>query len=350
MNRRPRWAVPVLCSAAVLAALGVTAVNSQASADDSTVAVTVDAPLYDPDDPGGPADLAKLQRTFWTPERIASAVPLDQPVESSTDLPSAPAGEPGGPQGSVPPVAAAAELPTVPALPDGKGESTGSAAVSGSATVGKVYLWDGPRRRANSCSASTVNSGSRRLVVTAGHCVNNGGKTGHWYQNWVFIPAYDHGSAPYGTFWAKSMTSFRSWVRDGNFGRDVAFVALYNSDRGRRVVDAVGGNGLTWNAGYEPPITILGYPAEDPFDGMSQHYCRRATSRIIYWPALPDRVQMRCSMTGGSSGGPWLYKYDSARGLGHVNGVMSGRVGTSVLAAYFDTAVGDMFRGVADRV
>ena len=64
----------------------------------------------------------------------------------------------------------------------------------------------------------------------------------------------------------------------------------------------------------------------------------------------PDRVQMRCSMTGGSSGGPWLYKYDSARGLGHVNGVMSGRVGTSVLAAYFDTAVGDMFRGVADRV
>src|SRR3712207_8520122 len=53
------------------------------------------------------------------------------------------------------------------------------------------------------CSAGAVNSGKRRLVLTAGHCVH-GGRGGQWMQNWVFYPGYQNGEGPAGALDRKS--------------------------------------------------------------------------------------------------------------------------------------------------
>jgi len=52
------------------------------------------------------------------------------------------------------------------------------------ATDGKLYV----------CSASAVNSHSRRLIATAGHCVHDG-KDGTWHENWFFYPNYYYGES-----------------------------------------------------------------------------------------------------------------------------------------------------------
>jgi V8-like Glu-specific endopeptidase len=38
-------------------------------------------------------------------------------------------------------------------------------------------------------------------VATAGHCVTDG--EGAWADNWIFVPGYDAGRAPYGQFPAR---------------------------------------------------------------------------------------------------------------------------------------------------
>lgn len=93
-----------------------------------------------------------------------------------------------------------------------------------------------------------LNSPSKRLVITAGHCVHGGGKNGAWHKNWVFIPDYHYDHRPFGTFQAKTLTTFQGWIDNGEgrrgFERDVAFVTTYTNASGQKVVDAVGGYGL----------------------------------------------------------------------------------------------------------
>ena len=43
------------------------------------------------------------------------------------------------------------------------------------------------------CSGSTVNSGGKNVVFTAGHCVHGGGAGRSWFDasRWVFAPSYN---------------------------------------------------------------------------------------------------------------------------------------------------------------
>jgi hypothetical protein len=43
------------------------------------------------------------------------------------------------------------------------------------------------------------------IVVTAAHCVANYGQS-QFYSGWTFVPAYNNGSAPYGTWIAATAT------------------------------------------------------------------------------------------------------------------------------------------------
>jgi hypothetical protein len=69
------------------------------------------------------------------------------------------------------------------------------------------------------------------------------------------------------------------------------------------------------------PVTVLGYPAEAPFDGLSLRRCSSSAVTINrdQWGAL----QMPCAMTPGASGGPWLTRFDPATGAGTVTAVTS---------------------------
>jgi V8-like Glu-specific endopeptidase len=235
--------------------------------------------------------------------------------------------------------------PAAASAPAGTSRAAGGKLpVNASPTVGKVFFRNPQDGRDYVCSASALNSNSRKLVITAGHCIH-GGRGGTWMQNWVFVPLYNYGSRPRGTFAAKYFTTFAGWVNDSNFDRDVAFVTMWENERGQRVVDAVGGNGLAWNYPREQYMTIFGYPAAPPYDGGWQQVCTGTTVNGGGYT-----IALRCGFTGGSSGGPWFREYNDSSGLGSTNGAMSTiDTGGMNRSSYFDTAVRDLFAGVADR-
>ncbi|MFV2085697.1 trypsin-like serine peptidase [Micromonospora sp. LOL_021] len=352
----------VVALATLLAAVALVAPRPAAAAPHSGLGAvtTAEAPVFDGRHSGAAADRQRV-RDYWTPQRMRDARPADELLRDlSPPAHRGTAPQPGRqPAGTVAPVAPHRPVPAAPAA-SGKstaaGESTGDSAAPGgalavnaSASVGKVFFRNPVNGYDYVCSAATVNSASRLLVMTAGHCVH-GGSGGTWMQNWTFVPRYNYGARPYGTWSAKYLTTFTAWANNSNLDRDVGFVTVRPNAAGQRIVSVVGGNGLSWNYNYQQYVTILAYPAAAPYDGGWQQYCRGTTSRPGFWPFLENRIQLRCGFTGGSSGAPWLRNYDDS--LGYVNGVMS-TLNPSTgwnKSPYFDTAVYNAYASVADRV
>jgi V8-like Glu-specific endopeptidase len=246
---------------------------------------------------------AKEVAAYWTPERMAAAINLDfvKPEAIEDAVHAAP--KPDGPAGTVAPAAPSIAI------------DRAGIQLNESLAVGKVYFstpWGG-----SSCSASTVASGKRRLVMTAGHCVNSG-RGGVWYSNWVFVPQYRSGSQPWGSFVAYQLTSRTAWVNSGSYSEDMGIAIMHNGGWwGLKVVDTVGGHGMRWNWGYGPFMTALGYPS-NLGGGEIQWYCQSGT-----WWAHDEVIRMWCPMTYGSSGGPWLQEYNDQTGYGYINSVVS---------------------------
>lgn len=293
------------------------------------------------------ASLAEQAASYWTAERMRTAISADTLVAG---LKSAGTAErkPTGASWSVPPAAPTKAAPA--GLADNAGASTDARAlaVNASASVGKVFFRNPVNGLNYVCSAATVNSGSRLLVMTAGHCVH-GGQGGQWMENWIFVPLYNYGYEPYGRWSAKWLTTFNAWINDSDLERDVGYVTVWANGSGQRPVDVVGGNGLSVNYSYEQFITILAYPQDPPFDGGWQQYCQGTTSRPGTWPFQEYKIQLQCGFTGGSSGAPWLRAYNGS--LGYVNGVMSTLNSSGWnKSPYFDTAVADVYNSVANRV
>ncbi|MEU1602031.1 trypsin-like serine peptidase [Micromonospora matsumotoense] len=247
--------------------------------------------------------IAKEVADFWTPERMASAVDLDFPKSAGAATSSSRAPRPTGPAGTVAPV--------VPSIAGGPRTMLNEAV-----TVGKVYFTV-PGGGTASCSASTVASAKRRLVVTAGHCVHQGGG-GQWYTNWQFVPRYRNGVRPFGTFVAYSLSTRGAWASSSSYAEDMGIAVMSNGGiYNAKVVDTVGGNGLRWNWGYSVAVTALGYPS-NLGGGESQQYCQSTT-----WDAGGQQIRMYCNMTYGSSGGPWLQEYNDSIGAGYINSTVS---------------------------
>jgi hypothetical protein len=177
----------------------------------------------------------------------------------------------------------------------GGGDGDGTPWLGGGAVaraVGKVsFTLDGT---GYVCSGAAVGSPGDNVVVTAAHCVTNG--TGEWARNWTFEPGYRDGKAPYGSYHAARFFVSGQWNAGVNEGYDVAFVTLRTplSVPGLPVVF-----GQTPRRSY-----VFGYPAEQPYGGGRLDYCAGM--------ALDDPLGgagdsgLRCAMTAGDSGGPWL--------------------------------------------
>ncbi|XVS61335.1 trypsin-like serine peptidase [Actinosynnema sp. CA-299493] len=222
---------------------------------------------------------------YWTPARMAAAITAGpSPVTAGSTAERR--GPRPGPRGRVD-----GALPTV---------------VSPKADIhtmsGRVFFVD-DRGGDHSCSGSTVNSGGKRLVFTAGHCVHGGGGGRGWFDvnRWVFVPEY-HGGSPFGTWHAYQLWAKTGWIDTANRAFDVAAVVMQPKD-GVRIVDAVGGQGIQWGHGYGHQVHMFGYPADPPFDGSGLYYCSGTTWNESGFPTLG------CTMTGGASGGPWLDHY-----------------------------------------
>ncbi|GAA4233150.1 hypothetical protein FHR32_001621 [Streptosporangium album] len=119
-----------------------------------------------------------------------------------------------------------------------------------------------------------------------------------------------------------------------------------------RLGEAVGGQGFTWNQKTGQTVFVFGYPAgphpdgNKAYTGVTPKWCYGKTSGKVYVSAaekVEEHVGLKCSMTEGADGAPWLVKYNNGKRLGYVNGVTSlfgdqdknGRYDLST-SAYFD--------------
>lgn len=191
-------------------------------------------------------------------------------------------------------------------------------------TTGKVFFTlDGTDYV---CSGSAVASADDATVLTAGHCVNAGGdgvSPGAYASSWLFVPGYDtDGVAPYGEFPATHLATTTGWrTLLDDFDDDVAFANVATNDVGQTLGEAVGGLPVGFDRARGERVTVLGYPAAYPYDGLTLTYCRGYVVQDTYGGS-PDQG-LRCDMTPGSSGGPWVGSWDPSTGGGTLVSVTS---------------------------
>ncbi|MEV0599436.1 peptidase [Streptomyces sp. NPDC050315] len=262
--------------------------------------------------PGAPAvQDPKKAAAFWTPQRMRAAKPLDllsvarkKLTAAAARAASAPAPH-AVPRGKETTVLPSLPSPGVKAFPQGGGPWTGGGKVT--KTTGRVFFTY--QNRMASCSGDAVTSQNGSTVLTAGHCVKMDGK---WHTNWVFVPGYHDGKAPDGKWGASKTLATPQWTKSEDLNYDVG-AAVVPPLNGKRLTDAVGGQGVAFNTGYHQKMYAFGYPAASPYDGSKLIYC----SGVTFKDALLSKDHgMPCNMTGGSSGGPWFTKFDEATGTG----------------------------------
>jgi V8-like Glu-specific endopeptidase len=247
---------------------------------------------------------------YWTVDRMRRAVvpphrPSPRPMAGS----AADSGTPVTVPGSAPARMSGRRSVTTPgALWTSRGAVR--------ATTGKVFFTIGGSDYV--CSAGTVASANRDLVVTAGHCAQDAG--GRWAQHWIYVPGYDGGRRPYGAFTARHLYVPGQWSAHADENYDVALVALATSG-GRHVTDAVGAQGIAFDQPRGALVYGFGYPAGGRYDGERLTYCSGRTHPDSH--KITKDEGLRCDMTEGSSGGPWLTRFDAAAGTGVVTSVSS---------------------------
>ncbi|MEV7613204.1 peptidase [Streptomyces sp. NPDC089799] len=250
---------------------------------------------------------------FWTAERMRGATPLDvdpaaagRAAATGSQSPPARAADPVTIAPTAPSAVPAASAPASPtAFPQAGGAWTGGGAVV--RTSGRVFFTF--QGRTASCSGDSITSANGSTVITAGHCVKY---QGSWHTDWVFVPAYDNGNAPYGQWTATKTFATDQWAANEDMNNDVGY-AVVAPQNGRTLSQAVGAQGLLFNGGYTKRMYSFGFPAAAPYDGTKLVYCSGTSGKDFL---LTKDHSLSCNMTGGSSGGPWFQDFDEATGLG----------------------------------
>ncbi|MFE1828744.1 trypsin-like serine peptidase [Streptomyces yangpuensis] len=283
------------------------------------------------------AGAASDVEAYWTPERMAAAVPV---VETLPEEPAGRAGlqeaagvHPSGPQA----VTEAAEAKSAAEAEAAEAAGVAAPLVRASAdaagpqdpvmrSVGQVMFHNPSDGKDHRCSAAAVNSPSKMMVLTAAHCIVVGGSgllgEPTVMTNWVFIPAWNTGGveAPYGKFPAKSYRGWNLWTKWTNHDYDYAFVTVRPNEKGEGLVETVGGNALGYNYGYEQSMRMVGYP----LGYSSGHVQWRFVGTTRHSTRNPNMLMMQQSyFDHGASGGPWFRTYDPLTKTGMINGVTS---------------------------
>lgn len=230
--------------------------------------------------PAAPAHVGELERIarYWTPRRMRATPPLGAAPGRKL-------------------VATASFRPVV------------DAAVPPYVVNGRLFVKQG--RAKGTCSATAIASASRRLVITAAHCLNSGPRSRRGNSVWSrfveFVPAYTNGIAPFGAFVAKRNAVFapRQWVRFGNPNFDVGAVLVAPNAAGVLLADAVGGVGIALDRSRRQEFETFGYPGKSKtLQGCRSPYV--GDDSQTYRIPGPPTVAIRCRWAPGASGGGWL--------------------------------------------
>ncbi len=213
-----------------------------------------------------------------------------------------------------------------------------NSAEDGTRTNGKILGVD-PKTGAYSCSGTALNTPSRSIVLTAGHCVIEHGSEGREIS---FVPAYGHGERPFGTFVAKAVYVMPQWRRRENPDFDVAALEVRPNAFGT-LTEVVGARGYATSKSRLAAFQIFGYPAArakgEELRSCSAHGLGldRLTDRFSGPPTMPAS----CDMAAGSSGGAWLFDGEFVSGVTSYS--YEGRP-TQLFSPYFGPAVGGFLR------
>lgn len=251
-------------------------------------------------------------RAYWTRARMLAAIPVDSPSTTTTTTTT---------------------TTRTSARTTGLTSNTvqANSTVYTPRTVGKLFFSDGGSDYV--CSAAAIATKSRNQVLTAGHCVNsshtNGGLLGlgllapkpHYYTNWLYVPRYDDGRAPFGKWVATAAYVTSGWINDENFQQDQGILTVARLN-GRRLVAVTGGNRVALGAGTNHRgVRIWGWPAATPYDGETAWRCDGTTQASSV--STPGDSAMTCGLNGGASGGPWLLARDRTANVGTIYAVTS---------------------------
>jgi hypothetical protein len=235
------------------------------------------------------AEAARVAR-YWTPARMRSARPLDLVVGAG--------GHARLRVGRAAGLLASASFLAVP-TPE----------VPPYSFNGRIFIRRGKLR--GYCSGTAINSPTRELVLTAGHCVNSGRenrKPSVWSNFLEFVPAYDGGVAPFGAFVARreGVVAPRQWTKSGNPDFDIGAFLTFPNSEGANVADAVGGGAtIVTDLSRHQTFRSFGYPGETT-------RMQACTSPYIGDDPLsdplpgPPTLGIRCHWAPGASGGGWL--------------------------------------------
>lgn len=191
--------------------------------------------------------------------------------------------------------------------------------------VGKIFGWD--RYGAYNCSGSVIDTASLRLVLTAAHCLYYGGA---WANKVLFVPDFNNGRRPYGTYKAKAFWVPTRWMRNsfGTYGThfDIGLIVTRKTWNGSRIGENVGALPVQTYPRRRGLTDIYGYPGA-AMKSRFKRTCRAATrpwSGPWFLPG-PTGMIARCNMAPGSSGGPWVSRYrrDGGGTIGVVDGLTS---------------------------
>ncbi|NBE97423.1 peptidase [Nonomuraea sp. KC401] len=260
------------------------------------------------------ADSASERRqvlTYWTERRMEAAPPLDAPGPKAGAKKAMAQPAEGTPWTAPPSGASKSRAALQAARSSGTPWTKGGAVVK---TTGRVFFTTQGRNA--SCSGSAVTSANKSVVLTAGHCVKMGGA---FHTNWVFVPGYDNGRRPFGTWAATRLLTTPQWNAREDINFDIA-AAVIAPLEGKTLVDVVGGQGVAFNQPRRQQMYAFGYPAAAPYDGSKLIHC---SGRAFDDVALSKDHGLTCNMTGGSSGGPWMLNFNESTGLGTQNSVNS---------------------------
>jgi hypothetical protein len=187
------------------------------------------------------------------------------------------------------------------------------------------------------CSASVIDDAgdaAYSLVLTAAHCAYDEAAD-VFATDWIYVPdwdaapTYDCSTVAYDCWAARALVVHTGWTNE-----EALTVAALQHDYAVAVVGPGLDTGGQADASGAYPVRlgpvpaggtadIFGYPAAPPFQGDTLTRCTGAVTvseQVGGW-------RMTCDMTGGASGGPWLYgASDPADGSGSVASVSSYRI------------------------
>jgi hypothetical protein len=272
----------------------------------------------------GPQTRHEQTIAFWTPARMAAAIPRDFTYHPNLGfLPAAkPPGTPGGPGGGG---------------GGGGGSTTGASWTAEGAIqdrTGKVYFNMGGSYYICSGTATTDSRSGYSLVLTAAHCAFDE-STGDFATEWLFIPDfdaqpdYDCPDTLHGCWTADALVVHQGYATAGGFNtqatlHDFAFAVVGpGGHSGTQQLDAAVGTFPLAVPGFTQPgqtSYAFGYPAAQKYKGSDLVYCAGSIFEDPYNDE--DTWGLPCEMTGGSSGGPWLSNFNvsnQAGGLSSLN-------------------------------